>query len=516
MSDVLYRRYRPKTFDEVVGQNHIKVTLANEIERGKISHAYLFAGPRGVGKTTIARLFAKAVNCKNRKGHEPCNKCDFCTELAAGRFIDFIEMDAASHTGVDNVRENIIENARFTPTRAPYKVFVIDEVHMLSTSAFNALLKTLEEPPQHVIFILATTEIHKVPATIISRCQRFDFKKVTIQDLKKRLSYLAQMESVKVEDSVLDRISRRADGSVRDAEVFLSQLFAIGGKEITEEEADIVLPRSDIALVIEFVGYLIHRDLTNAIGFVNRAADEGVNLQELTKDVIEFLRRLLLYSVTSSLDQFSSLDVDEEERKKILEFGKLVSSRDVVRMIELFMNKVRDFRSSPLPQLPLELAAIELCEGGQSMAAVEPPKPRQERMVESKAIPTVQPAQKKGAKAHFTLADVQKTWASVLTSVNGSNHALAMILQAGVPLAVSDGKLTIGFRFKLHEEQAKGNKTLLLLEKMFTDLIGSPVRIKTKVVPEAEFTKFQLSKEQESGIFQDILSTFGGSVVSDS
>src|SRR3989344_5558425 len=188
MATTLYRKYRPQTFAEVVGQNHIKTTLQNELEKDKIAHAYLFSGPRGLGKTTMARLFAKAVNCLTRKSgqSEPCNQCNSCQEVITGRSLDVIEIDAASHTGVDNVRENIIENSRFTPTSRKFKVFIIDEVHMLSTSAFNALLKTLEEPPEHAIFILATTEIHKVPETIVSRCQHFDFHKVPTADIVKR------------------------------------------------------------------------------------------------------------------------------------------------------------------------------------------------------------------------------------------------------------------------------------------------------------------------------------------
>ena len=188
MAQALYRKYRPVRFSDLVGQNHIRITLQNELEQDRVAHAYLFSGPRGVGKTTTARLLAKAVNCKDRKDSEACEKCDFCKEISQGKSLDVIEIDAASHTGVDNVRENIIENSRFTPQRLKYKVFIIDEVHMLSLSAFNALLKTLEEPPEHVIFILATTEIHRVPETIISRCQRFDFKRVSVDDLVKRMS----------------------------------------------------------------------------------------------------------------------------------------------------------------------------------------------------------------------------------------------------------------------------------------------------------------------------------------
>ena len=229
MQSTLYRKYRPQTFKEVVGQNHIKTTIQSELESGKIAHAYLFSGPRGLGKTTMARLFAKAVNCLNRKEgeSEPCNVCDACKEVIEAKSLDVIEIDAASHTGVDNVRENIINNSRFTPTSRKYKVFIIDEVHMLSTAAFNALLKTLEEPPAHAIFILATTEIHKVPQTIISRCQHFDFRKVSENDIFKRLSLIVTQEGKSVDKSVLESIAYYAEGCIRDAESLLGQILSL-------------------------------------------------------------------------------------------------------------------------------------------------------------------------------------------------------------------------------------------------------------------------------------------------
>ena len=253
----LYRKYRPQNFKEVVGQNHIKITLENEIKTGKTAHAYLFCGPRGVGKTTMARVIVKTINCLNRKDSDsdPCNECEICKDITAGRSLDIIEIDAASHTGVDNVRENIIANARAVPSRCKYKVFIIDEAHMLSISAFNALLKIIEEPPVYVMFILCTTEAHKIPVTIISRCQRFDFKRISVNDLVKKLNYIIKKEDIKVDKSVLEMIARQSGGHMRDAESLLGQIVAIGGKEITQEEADLVIPRNDLNEVINFVDF---------------------------------------------------------------------------------------------------------------------------------------------------------------------------------------------------------------------------------------------------------------------
>ncbi len=266
----LYRKYRPQNFSEVVGQNHIKLTLEHEITSGKIAQAYLFCGPRAVGKTTLARVFAKAVNCLKRKASEadPCNSCSSCEEITAGRALDIIEIDAASHTGVDNVRDNIIAQTRVAPANSKYKVFIIDEVHMLSISAFNALLKVIEEPPARVIFILCTTEVHKVPTTIISRCQRFDFKRISVSDIVKKLNYIIKAEDIKIDKSILEAIARQSGGHMRDAESLLGQVIAIGGKEVTQAEADLVIPRSDLGEVLNLIGFIEKKDAGSAIRLI--------------------------------------------------------------------------------------------------------------------------------------------------------------------------------------------------------------------------------------------------------
>lgn len=257
----LYRQYRPQSFAEVFGQNHVKITLSEEIKRQQIASSYLFCGPRAVGKTTIARLLAKSLNCLNRSADsaEPCNQCANCLAITAGQSLDIIEIDAASQTGVDNVRENIIASSRLTPSTGQYKIFIIDEVHMLSNSSFNALLKTLEEPPKQVVFILCTTEVHKIPATVISRCERYDFKKIGLTDMVKKLQYILKQEGWSADEAVLAAIAKNSQGHLRDAESLLGQLLAISQpvkgseKNLTMEDFYLLAPSSDMTIIGQFL-----------------------------------------------------------------------------------------------------------------------------------------------------------------------------------------------------------------------------------------------------------------------
>ncbi|MBI2450582.1 MAG: DNA polymerase III subunit gamma/tau [Candidatus Nealsonbacteria bacterium] len=354
---VLYRKYRPKTFSEVVGQEHVVQTLTNAITMGIISHAYLFTGPRGSGKTTIARLLAKSLNCENRKdGFEPCNECSSCNEVNEARAIDLIEVDAASNRGIDEIRE-LRDGIRFAPTKSKYKVFIIDEAHQLSKDAANALLKTLEEPPSHAIFILATTEIHKMIPTIISRCQRFDFRKLSFPEIISRLEWIINKEKVQIDRTALELIALNSSGSVRDAEALLDQVLAFGGK--TAQDIKELLGMVDNTVVGQFVDYLCQGQVGPAIEFLNKTMEKGKDPQEFSKTLVNYLRQGMILKMGPELANPILTGLTGEEKSKLCSQVANFQDNELRRILKLFLEAENKIKYSPIPQLPIELAIIE-------------------------------------------------------------------------------------------------------------------------------------------------------------
>lgn len=355
----LYRKYRPLTFSSIAGQVHIRLTLENEIKRNELAHAYIFAGPRAVGKTTTARIFARALNCNTRSSEqsEPCNSCESCEAILQGRTLDIIEIDAASHTGVDNVRENIIAAARVANSMLRYKVFIIDEVHMLSTSAFNALLKLLEEPPSSVVFILATTELQKVPATIISRCQRFDFMRISPVDMKARLKTIVGLEGKTLDESVYDDIIRLSDGCQRDAESLLGQILALHDSKIDAKLAALVLPHSNRQLIARLLEAIAARNTHEAITLVDTMITEGVDIETVVNDAIEDLRSLLRIQSGAG----DTVQEVQSVRTSLEELSKKLSPQEVLAITDYFAQCLQDMRLFSRIQLPFEIAVVKSC-----------------------------------------------------------------------------------------------------------------------------------------------------------
>jgi DNA polymerase-3 subunit gamma/tau len=363
---VLYRKYRPKIFSEINGQEHIIQTITNAISSDLISHAYLFTGPRGTGKTTVARILAKAINCEDRKGFEPCNKCSSCMEIIAGSAMDLIEIDAASHRGIDEIRE-LREGVKFAPSKLKYKVFIIDECHQLTKEASNALLKTLEEPPSHVIFILATTEIHKMLPTILSRCQRFDFRKLTAEEIIDKLEFICKQEDIKIEKSALELIALHSEGAMRDAQGFLDQALTFSGankKKITAEEIKDLLGLVETNLVSQFFQFICEKKPADAIEFLNKIMDKGIDAQEFAKAFNNYLRQAIILKVSGAGDAGKELIVGltKEEFENLQAQIAKVEQPELQRIIGLFMDAENKVKFASIPQLPLELATIESCE----------------------------------------------------------------------------------------------------------------------------------------------------------
>ncbi len=501
--EALYRKYRPSTFADVVGQEHVKTTLQSQLASGSVSHAYLFTGPRGIGKTTVARLLAKAVNCLELKKGEPCNACDACKDVMGGASLDVAEIDAASQTGVENVRENIIESVRFAPNRLKRKVYIIDEVHMLSTSSFNALLKTLEEPPAHAVFVLATTEIHKVPATIISRCQRFDFRRVLAETMVERLRGIARDEGVKVDEDVLVEIARHADGGLRDAESMLGQVLALdpstgsGQATITMETASLVIPATNRVMVDAFVSALVVRDAKSALGLVNDALTQGVDLPNFTEGAVSSLRDRMLGGFTGTSVP-SGAD----------------ATKVAVNDIELLLEARRQMKGAKITQLPLELAIMKCC------LAQDDPKV-QARGVDS-ALPggsqaegnSFEPAASTppapiepvatilGDVPVLDLEDVRRKWPEVFEQIKACNATLPMVMQTGELSGVEGDAVEIAFAYPLYVEAVNQDKNRKLLEQVLTRVLGRPVKVKAKHV-----------KKEVEQVVDQLIDAFGGNVV---
>lgn len=388
-SQALYRRYRSQTFSELIGQEHIVQTLRNALAEGRIAHAYLFTGPRGVGKTTVARLLAKAVSCTAPLGQRPCGECDSCRAIADGRAVDVIEMDAASHTSVEDARE-IIERVQFRPTSGAYKVYIIDEIHMMSTSAFNALLKTLEEPPGHALFILATTEVHKVPATILSRCQKFTFNRHTVAATTAHLHAIAAEEQIVLEPGVAEAIARAATGSMRDALSILDQLMAYGSGTISLEQVRGLLGATEAQEVAALVDALLSADLTGALRALGGVADQGADLRQFARDLVERLRALMLLKAGGDP---ALLDVAEDDIAALERQAAAVDLGVVLGWVKLFSGLDQQLRTSSYGQLPLELAIVEAiaapAESRRTEGPSAQPTPRATAPARSMAQPTV-------------------------------------------------------------------------------------------------------------------------------
>ncbi len=362
---MLYRKYRPQTFDEVVGQEHVVRTLQGALTSGRIGHAYLFTGPRGTGKTTIARIFAKSLNCaKRRKDGNPDNACESCLAVNGGRSLDLIEIDGASNGRVDEIR-NLKESATVAAPSGGYKIFLIDEVHMVTKEAFNALLKVLEEPPAHVMFILATTDPQKILPTVLSRVQRFDFKKLSLREIAQKLTAVAEAEKVRIDDEAIASIAVSADGALRDAEVALTKVISYcdKGERITAEKTREVLGLIPVTYHPELLGYLASNDRAAALAFIQRLAENGANMEHFAKDFLDYLRRIMIHKINPAVLVSVGNELDAVSAQLVSMHADMLHEEKLVKMITAIMAARAEMKSSPISQLPLELAILDLTVG---------------------------------------------------------------------------------------------------------------------------------------------------------
>jgi DNA polymerase-3 subunit gamma/tau len=460
-SSALYRRYRPQTFAAIVGQEHVTRTLKNAIGAGQVAHAYLLAGSRGIGKTTIARLIAKAVNCTKAKDGEPCDRCENCTAIRDGTFLDLIEIDAASNRGIDEMRD-LRDKVRFAPSQGEYKVYVIDEAHQLTSEAFNALLKTLEEPPPHVIFVLATTESGKIPATIVSRTQRFDLRRIPYKGVVAQLAKICEQEGLKAEPAALEAIARHAQGSLRDAESVLDMVAAFSEGGVKLADVDELLGVSEWEETSALFDALAADDGAAGVRLVGRLVDEGRDLRLFVKRAIDHTRALLLVNAQGKPPETAS----EGVAAKLVEQAPKFPLPRLAAIAKRLIETEQHLKTSEGTPLPLELAILDLVTqtGATGPAAHTPPQPQ--RRESSAGRTPAAPARDRGTPtraqartaersgvidlaAHraqtLTLADVQKAWAEMVAHVKEQSVGKASQLVKAEPVTVEGSTIVIGF-----------------------------------------------------------------------
>ena len=359
MHKALYRVYRPKNFSNVIGQEHIVRTLKNQIENNNVGHAYLFCGTRGTGKTSTAKIFSRAVNCTNLHNDEPCNECENCREILEDKTMDVVEIDAASNNSVDDIRE-LRENVKYSPAKSKYKVYIIDEVHMLSQGAFNALLKTLEEPPSYVIFILATTEPHKIPATILSRCQRFDFKRVTVKDISSRMRYICEKEGIEADEKALNLIARNSQGALRDALSILDQCISFEGNKISYNDVIELLGSVNIEQLFDLAESIIKEDTRKSLQILNDFIIWGKDVRNLVNDLIDHFRNLMVCKISNDLDEIISLP--EETIDLLKQQAETIDTNNLIRILNILSEAQDGMKISSNPRVLMEVTMMKIAQ----------------------------------------------------------------------------------------------------------------------------------------------------------
>ncbi|UCC60073.1 MAG: DNA polymerase III subunit gamma/tau [Dehalococcoidia bacterium] len=552
-SQVFYRKWRPQTLAEVVGQEPVTTTLTNALTMERVAHAYLFCGPRGTGKTSTGRILAKAVNCLSDGPDKPCNACVMCQAINEGRALDLVEIDGASNRGIDEIRD-LREKINFAPAQARFKIYIIDEVHMLTEPAFNALLKTLEEPPPHAIFVLATTEIHKIPLTILSRCQRFDFRRLSKADIGKKLKEICDQEGIEAEPQALTLIARAATGSLRDAENLLEQIILHYGSNFGPDQVNDKLGLSNDARIHELVEHILSKDIGTGLRVINSVSADGIDLRQFNRGLVDYLRRLLL--IKSGADETS--DISPEMVSEMKRLAADVSMADLSRAIKLFAQV--DFRMDPQSTLPLELALVDCSLRDNAVTKVDihpreeavkprktltrqppPVKAEQAETMPEPDVPVAEtPVQDEAfsvpespaaetpiadesimadvadvAMAHepHSIEHVRQHWGEFVNACRGmgsSGNLDALLRSSCEAVALEGDTLTLGFYWDFQRAKIEDRKYRHLVEKKLKDVFGAPLQVRCILTPKKDKPA---SKPQASHPLVDEAVKLGGRII---
>ncbi len=550
---VLARKYRPNTFDEVIGQGHITELLKQAISAGRLAHAFLFCGPRGIGKTSCARILAKSLNCSKGPTATPCGTCPACTEITSGSSFDVLEIDGASNRGIDEIR-TLRENVKFAPSYGQFKIYIVDEVHMLTTEAFNALLKTLEEPPGHVKFIFATTDPNKVPSTIISRCQRYDFKRIALKESVEALQKICRKEKLQVDQQALYAIAKAAQGSFRDALSILDQVSALSSRGITDEDVYAMLGLVEVDLLFELTDALAKKDCVAALKVFDSIVEKGKDIKQLTKDLVEHFRNLMVIKIGGkSLGKL--VDYPVAIKEKYLAQSQMFSLNEILDAIDIFIKAQDMARVTETLRTPLEIAFARLsCENdlprGQdivvnaqkpgkkdsvrktvkkhSPAALKeapPPSRSPEKDAEADLIPPAveedddpedshEPLvqEKDIAPVALDLEKIRQSWDALTYGVSRKRMSLATYLQEGAPVDLKGNKLTIGFApdHLFHKETLEQQDNRQVVEQIFNEKLRTKIIIEYVMVDQLDSDHTVLDEP----LIQTALEKFQGKVVS--
>jgi DNA polymerase III subunit gamma/tau len=506
---VLARKYRPQKFDEVVGQEYITELFKKAIDSKRIAHAFLFTGPRGIGKTSCARILAKSLNCEKGPTISPCGQCSACKEIAGGNSFDVIEIDGASNRGIDEIR-TLRENVKFAPSYGRFKIYIVDEVHMLTSEAFNALLKTLEEPPEHVKFIFATTEANKVPVTIISRCQRFDFKRISINSMTENLKAICQKEKFKADDEALFAIAKAAQGSMRDALSILDQLGALSRDEVKSSDVFSMLGLVEIELLFELADHLCAKNCAGALETFYRITERGKDVKQLGKDLAEHFRHLMVIKVGGKVLGNKLVDYPAAQKEMLEGQSQKLSLPEILGAIQLFIEAQEVARITETSRMPLELAFAKITYQGEGMTAPAAPRPAVsaakpvvaapvreqprpivvDRLKDNKgqaavvSSPTEEPVEEPQEEAlhdgsEVNINTIRQVWNALTYEVSRQKMSLATYLQEGNPYAYKDGKLVIAFTpdFGFQKESLEHKDNHRLVEDAFSQKLRKKISI---------------------------------------